>query len=624
MRFLYFLFCFFFFLITFFCGAFFWLVNHKSIDFSILENYNPGKPSVLLDDEGNEWARFELDRRVPIKLHQMPKHLIQAFIAAEDREFFFHNGVSIRGMIRSTLVNLKNGRIVQGASTITQQLVKLLFFDSRRTFKRKIKEQFFSILVELQFTKEQILETYLNHVYFGCGIYGVSAACKRFFNKDVSEIDPSESAVLAGVQKCPAVYCPLLCPLSSEKRRNLILKIMAELKFISDDEYELYKNKALEVYKPNFNVIGLHLKETLRLHMESLFGKEMLYTGGLIIQTTLNRKLQEIAEEKFKNKFIQLKRELGEDIDGALVSIDVKSGDIKALIGGFNYKESQYNRALKAKRQMGSIFKPLVYSCAIMQGKNFAALEVDEPLELISGGHIWKPQNHTCKFEGEMTLARALSLSNNSITIKTLLNVGYDPVVDLAIKSGIKGPINKFPALSLGCVDVTPLEAAASFNIFANSGTYVKPNFLKWVKDPVGNKLFSSRLKQRQVLDNRVTDQVSKVLEIGIRRYLKSRELDFEAIGKTGTTNDSRTCWFSGATPELTTTIYIGRDDNRSLGKNIFPVYTLFPIWFEINKEFKINKKKFVRDPSLKEVHIDWVTGKEVNSEDTRAVALLL
>jgi len=220
----------------------------------------------------------------------MPNHLIQAFLAAEDRDFFNHSGVSVKGMIRSTLVNLKSGRIVQGASTITQQLVKLLFFDSRRTFKRKIKEQFFSVLVELQFTKEQILETYLNHVYFGCGIYGVSAACKRFFNKDVSEISPGESAILAGVQKCPGLYCPLLCPLSSEKRRNLILKIMLDLTFITEDEFEKYKNEPLNIYKPNINVIGLHLKETLRLQLEDLVGKSKLYTGGLRIQTTIKNR----------------------------------------------------------------------------------------------------------------------------------------------------------------------------------------------------------------------------------------------------------------------------------------------------------------------------------------------
>ena len=609
---------------AFFCGAFFWLVNHKTVDFSILENYNPGKPSILLDDEGNEWARFELDKREPISLHQMPKHLIQAFLAAEDREFFSHNGISFRGIIRSSLVNLKNFRVVQGASTITQQLVKLLFFDSRRTFSRKIKEQFLSILVELQFTKEQILQTYLNHVYFGCGIYGVCAACKRFFNKSVSEITPAESAVLAGVQKCPAVYCPLLCPLSSEKRRNLILKIMSDLEFITKDEYQLFVNQPLIIYKPNINVMGLHIKETLRIKLEELFGKEKLYAGGLKIQTTINKKLQQSAQEKFTNKFKQLRKELGEDVDGALVSIDVKSGDIKALIGGFEYKESQFNRALQAKRQIGSIFKPLIYAGAIMHGKNFVSLEVDEPLELVVGNNIWKPQNHTRKFEGSMTLARALSLSNNIVTIKTLLNVGYESIIDIALKSGIKEPINRVPALSLGCVDVTPLQAAALFNIFANSGIYVKPNFLKWVKDPLGNKLCISKTKQKIALNHKISDQVAKILGIGIKRYIKSKELDFEAIGKTGTTNDSRTCWFCGSTPELTTAMYIGRDDNRSLGKNIYPVYTLFPIWLEINSEFIPKQKKFVRDPSLKEIYIDWITGQEVNSTDSQAIAVLV
>ncbi|OGB84501.1 hypothetical protein A3F66_00395 [candidate division TM6 bacterium RIFCSPHIGHO2_12_FULL_32_22] len=624
MKLLKFLFFSFFLFIAFCLGAFFWLINNKSVDFSVLENYNPGRPSILLDDEGIEWGRFELDRREPIKLSKMPQHLIHAFLAAEDRDFFNHPGVSIRGILRSVLVNIKNGRIVQGASTITQQLVKLLFFDLKRTFRRKIKEQFFSILVELQFTKEQILETYLNHVYFGCGIYGVSAACKRFFNKDVSEIDASESAVLAGIQKCPAQYCPLLCPLSSEKRRNLILKIMVNLNFITNEDYEKYIKESIKIYQPNARIIGLHLKETLRLQLEELFGKEKLYTGGLKIYTTINKKLQELSEEKFKKQFSKLRKELGSDVDGALVTIDVKTGEVKALIGGFDYKESQFNRALQAKRQMGSIFKPLVYACAIKKGKNFAFVDIDEPLEINSGKTVWRPQNYTRKFEGQMTLARALSLSNNSITIKTLLDVGYDPIVDLALKSGIEEPIHRFPSLSLGCVDVTPLQAAASFNIFANSGFYVKPYLIKSVRDGLGNKLYSGKIKRRFAIENKISDQVAKVLEIGVRRYLKSNKLDFEAIGKTGTTNDSRTCWFCGATPELTTAIYIGRDDNSSLGDNIYPVYTLFPIWFEINKNYIPETKKFTRDPGLKEHFIDWISGQEIDKNEPRAVTILI
>lgn len=610
--------------LSFLSGSFFWLINHKSVDFSVLENYNPGKPSILLDDEGNEWARFELDKREPIKLNIVPDHLIQAFLAAEDREFFDHNGVSIRGMIRSTLVNLKNRRIVQGASTITQQLVKLLFFDSRKTFKRKIKEQFFSLLVEMQFTKEQILETYLNHVYFGCGIYGVSAACKRFFNKSVTEITPSESAVLAGVQKCPAVYCPLLNPEASQKRRNLILQVMSELNFITSYDFEVYKNEPLVLNRPNVKIIGSHIKESLRQQLEDLVGKEILYTGGLKIQTTINKKLQKISEQKFYNKFTELKKTLGEDIDGALVSIDVKSGDIKALIGGYSYKESQFNRAFQAKRQMGSIFKPIVYAAYLKQGNNFSNVENDEPLEIISGASVWRPRNHTRKFEGQMTLARALSLSNNIITIKALLSAGYESVVDIALKSGIREPINRFPSLALGCVDVTPLQVAASFNVFANSGKYVKPNLLKWVKDGLGNKIWSCKCKEKVALESKISDQVAKVLEIGVKRYLRKNSLDFEAIGKTGTTNDSRTCWFSGSTPELTTTIYIGRDNNTPLGKNIYPVYTLFPIWFEVNKKFVPLNKKFARDPSLKEIFIDWGTGKEVSSSEPSAVSILI
>jgi penicillin-binding protein 1A len=592
------------------------LFNSRWVDFSVLENYNPGKPSILLDDAGVEWARFEIDRRRLVVLKEVPQHLIDSFLVSEDRNFFTHIGISWRGIIRSTLVNIRHGRIVQGASTITQQLVKLLFFDSSRTFKRKIKEQFVSLLVEHQFTKEQILETYLNHVYFGCGIYGVEAAARRFFNKTVCDLNVSESAVLASIVKSPGRYCPLLSPALSEKRRNLVLRLLTQQKMVDQKICNDFIAQPLQIYCGDGSQLAPHLKETIRQFLESKFGKQKLYRGGLIVKTTINCKIQKIAQQEFRKKFLQLKRDLGSTVDGGLISISAKTGEIKALVGGCSFSESKFNRALQARRQMGSIFKPIVYAAALQAGYDFAHIEVDEATDFSFGGRSWRPRNSTRTFSGSMTLAKALSLSNNIVTVKALMLAGCKNVVNLAEKFNLPGPIPAYPSISLGCVDVNLLEAVGAFNVFANGGVYVAPHYLKWVKNEWGAKVWREVETSQRVLSARVSGQVAKVLGIGTKRFLrrmKRTKLLAESIGKTGTTNDSRTCWFAGSTPELTTALYLGRDNNSSLGRGIYPVWTLFPIWINMYEKLIKDEQKFSYDPSLKEININWTTGREVS-----------
>lgn len=598
------------------------LYHNLWVDFSVLENYNPGKPSILLDDQDIEWGRFEVDRRQIVALSQVPKHLIDAFLVSEDRNFFKHSGISWRGILRSTLVNLRQGRIVQGASTITQQLVKLLFFDSRRTFKRKIKEQLVALLVERQFTKEQILETYLNHVYFGCGIYGVEAAARRFFGKAVCELNISESATLASIVKSPGQYCPLLCPLSSQQRRNLVLQQFAKQKLIDQNTCEQLMAEPLQICEIDHDQLAPHLKEAIRKFLEFKFGKRALYHEGLVIKTTLNVEMQKIAQVEFRRQFLKLKKTLGKTADGSLISMGSKTGEIKALIGGFDFNESKVDRALVARRQMGSVFKPIVYAAALQAGYNFAQVEVDEPVEIAFQGKLWRPRNSTRTFDGNMTFARALSYSNNIITIKALIHAGCANVVKLAEKFNLPGPIPAYPSLALGCIDVTLSEATGAFNVFANSGVYVEPHYLKWVKNEWGAKIFQHEARSWRVLPSNVSSQVTKILGIGTERFISKmggESLPAESIGKTGTTNDSRTCWFAGSTPDLTTVLYMGRDNNKPLGKDIYPVWTLFPIWLNMYKKIVTEPQGFIYDPTLKEINIDWFTGQQVwyQNEDT-------
>lgn len=599
---------------AFLLGLCTFVFNNSSVDFSVLEQYDPGRPSILLDDEGVEWGRFQLDRRQPVLLKNLPEHLKNAFIAAEDWKFFKHSGISFKGIIRSTLVNLYHGRIVQGASTITQQLVKLLFFDSQRTFKRKVKEQVYSLLVERQFTKEQILETYLNHVYFGSGIYGVEAAAQRFWSKPVCDLTVEESALLAATVRSPGHYCPLWFPLSAEHRRNVILHQMFKKKFIDNASYEVAKQQPLNLVEQSNMILAPHAKETLRTQLEELFGKQQLYSGGLRIKTTLNQKAQRLAQRSFLDHFTRLKKEIGKEIEGGFLSVDVKTGHIKALVGGFSFKDSQFNRALQARRQQGSVFKPVLYSAAINKGMTYLDTAIDEPLTVQQGSQIWEPKNHTLTYEGTMTLARALSYSNNIISAKTILAVGPQKVVDFAKKFHLSGPLYPYPSLALGCVDSTVFEVAGMFNVFANDGNYVEPYLLQWVKDRWGKKVYRVQPKKESVLSTRVTHQTAQVLSLGLEKRRKQSKtwIDSAAISKTGTTNDSRTCWFAGSTPERTTVVYVGFDDNRPMGRYVYPVYTAYPIWLAYHKGLTSKVKQFSYDSSLSRVTANIKTGKIV------------
>ncbi len=614
---------------AFLCGMIFFVLNHQSIDFSVLERHHSGRATIVLDDEGNEWARFQLDRREPIELNSMPEHLMHAFIAAEDWSFFSHRGISFKGIARSIFVNLYHGRKVQGASTITQQLVKLLFFDSQKTFSRKMKEQLYALIIERQFTKEHILQTYLNNIYFGCGIYGVQAASQRFWHKDATDLSVDQAALLAAIVRSPARYCPLLCPLAGQKRRNLVLGLMHKLDFIDQEIYEKSCAIPVEICDNDAKKCAPHLKETVRLFLQNLVGKKRLYTDGFVVQTTINREQQLHAQETFMHHCQKLKDELSPDIDGALIAIAGKTGEIKALVGGFDFMQSKFNRALQARRQLGSVFKPLIYATAMQEGMNFADTEIDEPLHIEQTNGTWSPKNYNNRFNGEVTLAYALSHSNNMVSIKLLQTVGAQKIINLAKKCRLTGPFHTYLSLALGCIDATLYEAIGMFNVFAHNGYYVQPHYVTWIKDRWGTKIFKATPEKEQVMSSHISDQVGHVLQLGLRRvsygFLPNKWINSSAMSKTGTTNDSRTCWFVGATPELTTAIYIGCDDNRSMGNNIYPIKTALPIWLTFNRGVSCVHKTFTFDPSLHEVAINEYNGFIAwNKKDAHAITILM
>jgi penicillin-binding protein 1A len=613
-------------LFSFLVGVLFYVMHYTTVDFSLLAYYDTARPTILLDDAGNEWGRFQLDKRDPIPLEQVPTHVIQAFIAAEDRHFFTHKGISWRGIARSLLVNVYHGRIVQGASTITQQLVKLLFFDARKTFKRKVQEQFYALLVEQQFTKEQILETYLNHIYFGCGIYGIQAAAHRFWGINASELTVEQSALLAGIVRSPGSYCPLLCPLSAQRRRNVVLQLMADQQYITAEQCVQAQEMPLGIVQEDSPPLAPFFKEHIRQILEKRYGKQQLYSGGFIVQTTLNTAIQQAAEKSFSAHIAQLQDSLNPCVEGALLSLDVSTGHIKALIGGSDFKKSSFNRALQARRQVGSIFKTVIYAAALEAGSTFAHQEVDEPLTIKQGTQLWQPNNFNLKFNGSMTLASALSRSNNIIAVKMFLQLGAARVIEQAKRMHIPEPLLPYPSLALGCIDLTLKEVASFFNLFANNGWYVEPCSILWIKDRWGKKIWKSQTHREPVLNSRINSQLVKVLTLSMQRFNRTRKkpLKGEFISKTGTTNDSRTCWFAGATPTLTTVVYIGCDDNRSLGKNTYPIRTAFPIWHDMYQQLHGIHGTFRYDPSLKTVTIHEKTGELCESYEKHAISILM
>lgn len=608
-------------------GGFFLSLKHAPlVDFSVLQYYSPGKPSVLLDCHGKEWGRFQLDRRTPVSMDVIPQVLVQAFIAAEDWKFFQHKGISFRGIVRSLLVNVSQGRVVQGASTITQQLVKLLFFDTQRTFKRKIKEQILALLVEQQFTKDHILELYLNHVYFGSGLYGVEAAAQRFWSIPVKNISLAQAALLAAVVCSPGHYSPVFYPLSAQQRRNIVLGKMKFLGFITPEQYEQAYNEPVNLTPLVTQECGLYVKETIRIELEDKIGRQALYTGGLTIQTTLDMRLQKIAEAEASRHFERMRQLYGGDIQGALITLDNASGGIRALIGGVDFHTSSFNRALYAKRQQGSAFKPLIYTAALLKGRSLADMSVDEPLVVEQEGQRWQPRNHHRRFDGPMTLARALSYSNNIISVKTILDVGPPAVADLARRFRLSDPLPVYPSLALGCVDSTLDQVAAMFSVFAHDGIYSKPHLLVAVKDESGKKIIKYTPEQEPIIPKRIAHQIASVLMLGLerRRTHSTHWIDSQAISKTGTTNDSRTCWFVGATPELTTAVYIGCDDNRPLGKKVFPVHVAYPLWLEFHKKVPTLKKHFIFDDTLTPLLLNWKTGERVLFNENPEVVRIL
>jgi penicillin-binding protein 1A len=602
-------------------GAFFFMRHHAWLDVHALMQLPKTTVTRVLDDEGNELFRLEKDHRLPIPLSHMPEKVIAAFIAAEDHNFFNHPGICIRGIARSTLTNIKKRRLAQGASTITQQLVKILFFDSKKTFARKLKEQVVAFIIEAHYSKEQILELYLNHIYFGGGIYGVEAACQRFWGKSIAHISTAQAATLAAIVKAPSRYCPLFDTERVLPRRNATIRVMKKLGIITPLQTEQALQEPLTV-KAHPAPDG-YIKQAIIAELEKLVGRHALYHESFTVKTTFNACLQEALAYSFRTQCAALRSTITPELNGGAIVIDHATGAIKAMVGGFDFNSSNFNRALFARRQMGSILKPLVYACALEEGATLAQIEVDEPLSINQAGGIWQPNNASKTFSGPMTLARALLRSNNIIAIKTLLKCRPDHFHTLATAAGLTMPSAVFPALALGCIDETPRSVANYFSIFACQGIYHTSYFINYVASENGVKLWRHTPTSHRVVSAEVAGQIQSVL---YERMEKFKSLHHEtatpaAIGKTGTAHESRTCWFVASTPSLTYA-YIGRDDNKPLGEHTLASRTTLPFWFTFARAAQLPHKAFTWDSNLMLVPMDEWTGELFSSPEEHSIKI--
>ena len=537
----------------------------------------------------------------PIQLAEAPLVLMQAVLAAEDHRFFEHKGVDARGLLRALWVNFRAGRVTQGGSTITQQLVKNRLLDPKRTLARKIDEAWLATLVEWRYPKERILEAYLNESYLGqrgaLAIRGVGAAARSYFRKEVHQLNLSESALLAGMLRGPNTYSPTVNPARARERRDVVIARMQELGLISAADAEAARRQPVQVER----AIGStqpapYFTDYVRQELEARFGDDVFRTHDARIFTSLDLTLQRLAEravarglERLEAARPKLRRaDDAHRLQAALVALDPASGQIRALVGGRDYQASQYNRATLAHRQPGSAFKPFVYATALAsrQGGGFTAATFldDSPLTLTQNGAPWSPRNYEDRYLGRVTLRQALEQSLNAATVRLAQDVGLPAIVERARDFGLTGTLEPVPSMVLGAFEVTPLELAGAYVPFANAG--VRPGAPRAVRAVSGRRgpiEPSDDGEARAVLSPAeayvMTSLLEGVVKSGTGAAARALGVPGAIAGKTGTTNEGRDAWFVGYAPGLLTVVWVGFDSNEPHG--LSGAQGALPIWAE-------------------------------------------
>ena len=681
---------------------------------SSLKDYHPPLITTVYSDDGRTIAEFYKERRIVIPLSQMPDMLKEAFIAAEDSRFYSHTGIDFLSIIRAFFKNIEAGTIVQGGSTITQQVTKSFLLTPEKSYRRKIKEAILAYRIDKTLTKDEILFLYLNQIYLGHGAYGVEAAAENYFGKTSRELNLAEAAMLAGLPQAPSRYSPFSYPERAKERQIYVLNRMVAEGFISNIQATEAINTALDVKsRRNIYIEEVpYYTEHIRRYVEKKYGADLLYTGGLKIYAAVNIEMQKIAreeverglraldkrqgyrgplkklkpeeieqfsetvfeetngqiedgqtvrgvviavddvkknvtvrvgkhygqiqiddmrwarkpdpekayyqgrlkrpgevlepgdvilvkikEKKEKDALWELSLEQTPKVEGALLSIESENGQVKAMIGGRDFRNSQFNRAIQSLRQPGSSFKPIIYAAAIDRGYTPATVLIDSPVvyQDTLRDFTWKPRNYEEKFHGRTLLRQALARSRNVITVKILKDIGIDYVIDYARKFGISANLSRDLSIALGSSGISLLEMVSAYSVFCNGGEMIQPVFITRILDRDGNVLEESNPVREKVIEKSTAYIMTSLLEGVVKNGTgrRVRALKRPVAGKTGTTNNLFDAWFIGYTPRYITGSWVGFDEGGSLGKGETGSRAASPIFLNFMK--RVLKDKPVR-----------------------------
>ncbi len=694
----------------------YWEITSTLPPIDSIVDYRPPVATQILSDDGTVIGEFFSEKRYLVPIDRIPLHVREAFLAAEDDEFYRHKGIDVVGILRAFINNLAAGGKVQGGSTITQQVVKSILLSPKKSYERKIKEIVLSLRLERQLSKDEILSLYLNHIYLGSGAYGVAAASREYFGKDVGDLDIAEAGLLGGLPQAPSRYSPFRHWPRAKTRQRYVLNRMYEAGFISRQERDaaLREPLSLATRKGSF-VAAPYFVEHVRQMLEERYGRTALYELGLRVYTTVNLTMQREAEkavrdglkvladrhDNYRDSFRDMEPEEREiylkhqrqtlsgqplqasfsyegivtsvrdksariqvgpysgtlvadadgkqslpqlrlndlvrgkvieaddknprfvldespPVEGALVSIDPHTGFVKALVGGYDFDRSQFNRATQAKRQPGSAFKPLVYAAALDRHFTPASIIVDEPISFNDNGRVWSPQNFEKKYYGPTTLREALTFSRNVVTVKLADRIGVGYLVKYLSRFGLEGPLKRNLSIALGSAEVTPLELAAAYATFANNGLRPKPIFITEVTDPQGQVIEQHGPELVQAIPPGTAYLITSMLQDVVSRGTGRRAsgLDQPTAGKTGTTNDLHDGWFVGFTPQLLSAVWVGFDNKRPLGRMETGGRVAAPIWKEFMEQALAGAppEEFPVPSDLKCVNVNPSTGQRAHS----------
>ncbi|AFY52894.1 penicillin-binding protein, 1A family [Rivularia sp. PCC 7116] len=549
-----------------------------------LRNFFPSETTYIYDIKGKLLTSLhgEANREVVTRENISPE-LKRAVLASEDSDFYFHHGINPKGVGRAIVTNYTSGGVSQGASTITMQLVKNLFLSRRREYTRKLAEAVLAIRLEQILSKDDILEMYLNQVYWGHNNYGVQTAARSYFNKSASQLTLAESAMMAGLIQAPEQYSPFVSIKKAKFQQKTVLGRMLTLGWISQKEHDDALKQEIKLGKiRSFGGSALpYITNEVSRELAKKFGRDALLKGGMRVQTTVDIDFQKMAESVVKKWHYRLLRRGLYKNQIALVAVDPRTHYVKALVGGVDSKKSEFNRGTQAQRQPGSAFKPFVYYAAFATGKYTPnSIVYDTPVSYRDGSGWYRPRNYDSSFGGAMSIRHALKLSRNIPVIKVGKAIGMNKVVETSRTLGIMSPMEPVTSLPLGAIGVTPLEMASAYATFANYGWQSPTTVIARVTDSSGNVLLDNTPKPKLVLDSWAAASTINILQTVINSGTgKNAALGRPAAGKTGTTSSEKDIWFVGTVPQLTTAVWVGRDDNRQLSRGATGGSDVAPIW---------------------------------------------